>query len=78
MSANRVITLDRNISNEEAQIAIHTSLFNKAKTTDDKLIFLAKLNEEKLKRGQMYHELEDYITESNSWQQQKFKMKSEH
>lgn len=78
MSANRVITLDRNISNEEAQIAVHSGLFNRAKNTDDKLIFLAKLNEEKLKRSQMHSELEDYIAESNFWQQQKFKMKSEH
>ena len=78
MSANRVIALDRNISNEEAQIAVHSGLFNKSKNTDDKLIFLAKLNEEKLKRSQMHSELEDYITESNNWQQQKFKMKSEH
>lgn len=78
ISANRVISLDRNISNEEAQITVHKSLFNKAKTTDDKLIFLAKLNEEKLKRSQMYNELEDYIAESDFWQQQKFKMKSEY
>lgn len=78
MSANRVIALDRNISNEEAQIAVHSGLFNRAKNTDDKLIFLAKLNEEKLKRSQMHSELEDYIAESNFWQQQKFKMKSEH
>jgi len=78
MSANRVIALDRNISNEEAQIVVHKGLFNRAKNTDDKLIFLAKLNEEKLKRSQMHSELEDYIAESNFWQQQKFKMKSEH
>jgi len=78
VSANRVITLDRNISNEEAQIAVHNSLFTKAKAIDDKLIFLAKLNEEKLKRIQMVNELESYISESDFWQQQKFKTKSEY
>ena len=78
IAANRVITLDRNISNEEAQIQVHNNLFQRAKTTDDKLIYLAKLNEEKLKRSQMSGELEDYIAESDFWQQQKFKAKSEY
>jgi hypothetical protein len=78
ISANRVITLDKNISNEEAQIAVHKLLFKKAKNTDDKLIFLAKLNEEKLKRSKMMGELESYIIESNYWQQSKFNLKTEY
>ena len=77
-TASTVIQLDRNISNEEAQMAIHKKLFQKAKTTDDKLIFLAKLNEEKLKRTKMNGQLESYIIESNNWQQQKFKTKTEY
>lgn len=78
LSANRVITLDRNISNEEAQISVHKALFKKAKNTDDKLIFLAKLNEEKLKRSQFLTELEAYIAESNYWQQGKFNLKTDY
>ena len=77
-AATRIISLDRGISNEEVQIDVHRNLFRKAKTTDDKLIFLAKLNEEKLKRRDMYQELESYIRESDYWQQNKFRLKTEH
>ncbi len=78
VSANRIIALDNNISNEEAQMTVHKRLFKSAKSTGEKLIFLAKLNEEKLKRSQMFGELEDYIAESNFWQQQKFNLKTEY
>lgn len=74
--ANRIITLDRSISNEEAQINIHKNLFKKSKKTEDKLIFLAKLNEDKLKRNTMYQELENYINQSDYWQKHKFKLKT--
>ena len=77
-AATRIIALDKGISNEEVQIDVHKNLFRKAKTTDDKLIFLAKLNEEKLKRRDMYRELESYISESDYWQQKKFRLKTEH
>jgi hypothetical protein len=76
--ANRIITLDRGISNEEVQINIHNNLFKKAKKTDDKLIFLAKLNEDKFRRSSMYRELESYVGESDYWQQNQFRLKTTH
>ena len=76
--ANRIITLDRSISNEEVQINIHNNLFKKAKKTDDKLIFLAKLNEDKFRRNTMYRELESYVGQSDYWQQHQFKLKTAH
>ena len=76
--ANRIITLDRSISNEEVQINIHNNLFKKAKKTDDKLIFLAKLNEDKFRRSAMHRELEIYVGQSDYWQQNQFKLKTEH
>ena len=78
LNADRIISLDRGISSEEVQISVHKNLFKKAKTTDDKLIFLAKLNEDKLKRQSMYKELDSYIGESDYWQQKKFRLKTEH
>ena len=74
--ANRIITLDRSISNEEVQINVHKNLFRKAKKTDDKLIFLAKLNEDKFRRSIMYRELESYVYQSDYWQQNQFKLKT--
>ena len=76
--ASRIITLDRSISNEEVQINVHNNLFKKAKKTDDKLIFLAKLNEDKFRRSSMYRELENYVGQSDYWQQHQFKLKTAH
>lgn len=78
IEANRIITLDRSISNEEVQINVHKSLFKKAKNTDDKLIFLAKLNEDKFRRSSMYRELESYVGQSDFWQQNQFRLKTAH
>ena len=55
-----------------------TILFKKAKKTDDKLIFLAKLNEDKFRRSSMYRELENYVGQSDYWQQHQFKLKTAH
>lgn len=76
--ANRIITLDRSISNEEVQINVHKNLFRKATKTEDKLIFLAKLNEDKFRRSTMYQELEGYVGQSDYWQKKSFKLKTEH
>lgn len=78
VSANRIITLDKGISNEEVQMSIHKKLLKKSIKTDDKLIFLAKLNEDKFRRSIMSQELESYIWQSDYWQKQKFKLKTEH
>lgn len=77
-SCNRIIALDRNISSEEVQISVHERLFKKSKKMEDKLIFLAKLNEEKLKRKEMYNELEEYIHHSDIWQKKKYRLKTEY
>ena len=74
--ANRIITLDRSISNEEVQINVHKNLFKKATKTEDKLIFLAKLNEDKFRRSTMYQELEGYVNQSDYWQKHQFKLKT--
>lgn len=74
--ANRIITLDKSISNEEVQINVHKNLFKKSKKTEDKLIFLAKLNEDKFRKSTMYQELEDYINQSDYWQKHQFKLKT--
>jgi hypothetical protein len=53
-------------------------MFKKAKKTEDKLIYLAKLNEDKHQKRSMSEELSNYIRNSYTWQQQRFGLKSEH
>jgi hypothetical protein len=74
--ANRVIDLDMHLSSVEVHISIHSKLFKKAKKTEDKLIYLAKLNEDKFQKKSMSDELNQYIANSYAWQQKRFDSKS--
>ena len=74
--ANRVIDLDMYLSSVEVHISIHSKLFKKAKKTEDKLIYLAKLNEDKFQKKSMSDELNKYIANSYAWQQKRFGLKS--
>ena len=76
--ANRVIDLDMSLSSVEVHIAIHSNLFKKSKKTEDKLIYLAKLNQDRLQKKAMIDELNRYIQNSYVWQQKRFGLKSEH
>ena len=76
--ADRVINLDMHLSSLEVHISIHSKLFKKAKKTEDKLIYLAKLNQDKLQKTAMSEELSKYIQDSYNWQQKRFGLKSEH
>ncbi len=76
--ANRVIDLDMSLSSVEVHISIHLNLFKKAKKTEDKLIYLAKLHQDRLQKKAMSEELNQYIQDSYVWQQKRFVLKSEH
>ena len=76
--ADRVINLDMNLSSLEVHISIHSRLFKKAKKTEDKLIYLAKLNQDRLQKKAMSEELSQYIQNSYIWQLKRFGLKSEH
>ena len=74
--ADRVINLDMHLSSLEVHISIHSKLFKKAKKTEDKLIYLAKLNQDKLQKSAMSEELSKYIQDSYIWQQKRFSSKT--
>lgn len=74
--ANRVIDLDMNLSSVEVHMSIHSKLFKKAKNTEDKLIYLAKLNQDRLQKKAMSEELGQYLRDSYNWQQRRFGLKT--
>lgn len=76
-SANRIVELDLKLSAIDVSMTLHQRLFKKSKDTDTKLIYLAKLNEDKHKKRQMTDELNAYLAESDYWQQSKFKLKTD-
>ncbi len=73
VEANRVIELDKILTGTEFSMKVHEQLSKKAKSMDDKLIYLAKLKEDKLKRKQVLEELSEYVTNIKNWQLKKFK-----
>jgi hypothetical protein len=68
----RIQELDDLISSLDVVIAQHQKLANKYYDTDDKFIYLAKLNENRLKKKQALVELNEYILISKYWQRKKF------
>jgi hypothetical protein len=76
--ARRILQLDRLLSGLEVDISLHTKIFKNTKDSNDKLIFLAKLSEDKMKKKQFTDELYRYINDSKKWQTQRFNRKPEH
>lgn len=75
-SANRIIELDLKLSAVDVSMTLHQRLFRKTKDADNRMIYLAKLNEDKFKKRMMTDELDSYITESNNWQQKSYRLKT--
>jgi hypothetical protein len=73
--SNRILKLDSLLAGLEVDISLHTKLFKKAKNADDRLIFLSKLSEDKLKKRQITDELYTYINDSKRWQTNRFNTK---
>jgi hypothetical protein len=73
--ANRIRDLDSLLAGLEVDISLHTKIFKNSKNSDDKLIVLAKLSEDKLKKKQLTEELYGYINDSKNWQTKRFNTK---
>jgi hypothetical protein len=72
MDSKRILDLDNQLTSLDSAIAIHHNLTKRTKNTDDKLIYLAKLGEEKVRRSRICKELEQYVVESKLWQARRF------
>ena len=64
------------MSSIDAAIIVHQRLAKKSKKLEEKLIYLAKLGEEKLEKKQILEELDGYVETSKIWQTKQFNMKS--
>ena len=73
--AKRILELDRCLCGIETDIQQHQKLAKRAKDVDAKLIYLAKLGEDKLKKRLMTAEMDAYVSESRSWQNRRFNAK---
>lgn len=73
--SNRIITLDNQIGGLEVDLAIHKKLFEKSKNIEDKLIYVAKLGEDRIKKNAIAEELHSYVVSSKNWQIKRFNKK---
>lgn len=76
IQAKRILELDQRLCGMDAQVQLHKKLFKTAKNTESKLIYIAKLNEDKIKKYNIINELQKYIDESCEWQQKRFNSNS--
>ena len=72
-NANRVKDLDKLLEGATVSLEVHTKLYKKAKDIDKKLIYSAKLQEDKLKKSRITAELNRFILNSKNWQEKRFK-----
>ena len=73
--SRRILELDNKLGGVDVDISVHQKLFKKAKTDEDQLIFIAKLNEDRIKKQLMTEELESYTDDSKHWQSDRFERK---
>jgi len=73
--ANRILKLDNLLAGLEVDISIHTKIFKNAKNTDDRLIVLSKISEDKLKKRRITDELYTYVNDSKKRQNKRFDAK---
>lgn len=76
MDSKRIFDLDKKIAGIETDIILHQKMIRKSKSNEEKLIYLAKLGEEKLHLRRFTEELTDYINDSKSWHAKRFATKS--
>lgn len=73
---DRIECLDKLLSSIDVSIDVHQRLVKRSKTMETKLIYLAKLNEDQLKRKYMLVEMASFMKTSKNVQSKKFEDKS--
>jgi hypothetical protein len=68
IDAKTIFELDQQLSRIDSDIIIRQSMIHRTTIADEKLIYIAKLGEDKIRRKQMVKQLDDYIQESKNWQ----------
>ena len=72
-TANRVQSLDKSLISINVDMAIHEKMYKNAKDSESKLMYLAKLTEDKYKQKTVINELSGYIQQTKTWNYNRFK-----
>ena len=68
----RIVELDLSLEGLEASILRHETLLRKTKDIDTKVIYSAKLSQEKMRKKALTLEINVFIENSKNWQTKKF------
>ena len=71
--ANRVQSLDKSLISINVDMMIHEKMYKKAKDSESKLMYLAKLTEDRYKQKTVINELSAYIKQTITWNYNRFK-----
>lgn len=76
MGTKRLVELDQRLTGLEINIKIYEKLLKKTKDTNNRILFHAKLMEEKRKKLRVSNELEILAAKSKKWQLSQFEKSS--
>lgn len=74
--ARKILQLDMTLTGAIENVRIYEGLCKKAKNIDTKIIYLAKLQENRIKRNTILSELESYVNKAKEWQYKQFELNS--
>jgi len=76
MDSKRILELDKKLARLDTNIVVHQKMVKNSKNNEEKLIYLAKLGEERLMLKRLTEELNDFILDSKLWHSKRFNTKS--
>ncbi len=71
--ANRVLDLDRKLTDAKIQAQVHERMCKLAKDIDGYVLYKAKLQEDLVKKSMISRELEGFVEQTKRWQYNTFK-----
>lgn len=71
--SNRVLSLDQRLSGLDVSTQQHARLYKSSKDIDAKMLYLTKLQEDRLHKRAISDELRSYVDSSKEWQLSRFK-----
>jgi hypothetical protein len=74
--SRKVLELDMKLTGAIENVRIYEGLCKKTKSMDSKIMYLSKLQENRIKRNTILNELESYIIKAKEWQYKQFELNS--
>lgn len=72
----RILYLDNLLSGAVQNLLVHENLFKKAQDMEKRILYLTKINEDKIKKRSILSEMHIYIEKCKAWQYKQFELNS--